>query len=299
MAKVVNIVETKIMKRNGINVERVIFSNDKIVYVRLDNDEVYPKNVPNQYIDMIRSYNKARNRENEAEVERIMLERGYERSSVSHVPNSNNTNSRQKRKKAIAFILCIGIPLAALLFPFIGMYVNSLNEEMQGKLEKCLEKAGSVAIAQANGLTDIYDNRINCYNKYQVPAYRDEISKLENYKTEAADKEKLITCLNNVDKNYSMSEDEIHSAKTARLALPLLNRLKKRDEESISCYVQYGHGNYENEIAEKKASLSETESYIRMAELDVQNSNSNSNSAREPLHCTTNSIGSSLNTSCY
>lgn len=61
MAKVVNIVETKIMKRNGVDVERVIFSNDKIVYVRLDNGEVYPEDTPDRYVDLISYYNAAHN----------------------------------------------------------------------------------------------------------------------------------------------------------------------------------------------------------------------------------------------
>ncbi|MBR1689638.1 MAG: hypothetical protein IJ713_02545 [Oscillibacter sp.] len=61
MSKVINIVETKIMKRNGVDVERVIFSNDKIVYVRLDNGEVYPKDTPDRYVDLISYYNAAHN----------------------------------------------------------------------------------------------------------------------------------------------------------------------------------------------------------------------------------------------
>lgn len=57
MSKVVNIVETKIMQRNGVDVQRVIFSNDKIVYVRLDDGTVYPASTPDHYVDLISMYN--------------------------------------------------------------------------------------------------------------------------------------------------------------------------------------------------------------------------------------------------
>ncbi|MDO4507988.1 MAG: hypothetical protein Q4B65_01180 [Candidatus Saccharibacteria bacterium] len=57
MAKVLNIIETKIVMRNNIEVQRVIFSDDKIVYVRTDNGEVYPTTTPDKYVDLISTFN--------------------------------------------------------------------------------------------------------------------------------------------------------------------------------------------------------------------------------------------------
>lgn len=57
MAKVLNIVETKLIMRNGIEVQRVIFSDDKIVYVRVDTGDVKPDTTPDRYVDLISAYN--------------------------------------------------------------------------------------------------------------------------------------------------------------------------------------------------------------------------------------------------
>jgi hypothetical protein len=43
--------------RNGIEVQRIIFSDDKIVYVRVDTGDVKPDNTPDKYVDLISSYN--------------------------------------------------------------------------------------------------------------------------------------------------------------------------------------------------------------------------------------------------
>ena len=57
MPKVLNIEESKIVTKNGLQVQRVIFSNDKIVYVKIDDGEVYPKDTPDRYVDLINTYN--------------------------------------------------------------------------------------------------------------------------------------------------------------------------------------------------------------------------------------------------
>ena len=57
MAKVLNIVEAKMMERGGRKVERVIFSDDKIVYVDAETGEVEPRNVSDKYADLISAFN--------------------------------------------------------------------------------------------------------------------------------------------------------------------------------------------------------------------------------------------------
>lgn len=57
MPKVINIEESKIVTKSGLQMQRVIFSDDRIVYVRLEDGEVYPKDVPDKYVDLINAYN--------------------------------------------------------------------------------------------------------------------------------------------------------------------------------------------------------------------------------------------------
>ena len=57
MLRVLKIEESKIVTKNNMQVQRVIFSDDRIVYVRTDNGEVYPENTPDKYVDLINAYN--------------------------------------------------------------------------------------------------------------------------------------------------------------------------------------------------------------------------------------------------
>ena len=57
MPKILKIEESKIVTKNGVRAQRVIFSDDKIVYVRIDDGEVYPKNTAEKYINLINTYN--------------------------------------------------------------------------------------------------------------------------------------------------------------------------------------------------------------------------------------------------
>ncbi len=57
MPKILKIEESKIVVKNGVEMQRVIFSDDKIAYVCTDNGEIYPTNIPNRYIDLINIYN--------------------------------------------------------------------------------------------------------------------------------------------------------------------------------------------------------------------------------------------------
>ena len=59
MPKILKIEESKIVTKNGQEVQRVIFSDDKIAYVRMSDGEVFPKNVPDTYINLINTYNAA------------------------------------------------------------------------------------------------------------------------------------------------------------------------------------------------------------------------------------------------
>ena len=57
MAKVLNITEAKMMMKDGKEVERVIFSDDKIIYVNSDTGEVKPATVSQKYVDLVSAYN--------------------------------------------------------------------------------------------------------------------------------------------------------------------------------------------------------------------------------------------------
>lgn len=57
MAKVLRIEESQVKQVNNKTVQRVIFSDDKIIYVDIDTGEVKPDSTPDKYVDMISSYN--------------------------------------------------------------------------------------------------------------------------------------------------------------------------------------------------------------------------------------------------
>ena len=57
MPKILGIEESKIVTKNGVQMQRVIFSNDKIVYVKIDSGDVYPEDTPEKYINLITTYN--------------------------------------------------------------------------------------------------------------------------------------------------------------------------------------------------------------------------------------------------
>ena len=55
MAKVLRIEESQVKQVNNKTVQRVIFSDDKIIYVDIDTGEVKPDSTPDKYVDMISS----------------------------------------------------------------------------------------------------------------------------------------------------------------------------------------------------------------------------------------------------
>lgn len=57
MAKVLRIEESVVKQVNGKSVQRVIFSDDKIVYVDIETGEVKPESTSDVYVDMISLYN--------------------------------------------------------------------------------------------------------------------------------------------------------------------------------------------------------------------------------------------------
>ena len=57
MSRVINIIESKVIERSGHELQRVIFSDDKIVYVNIDTGEVKPDSTPDKYVDLISLYN--------------------------------------------------------------------------------------------------------------------------------------------------------------------------------------------------------------------------------------------------
>lgn len=63
MAKVLNVVESDVKQIHGKTVQRVIFSDDKIVYVDVYTGEVRPDSTPDKYVDLISVYNASNHRD--------------------------------------------------------------------------------------------------------------------------------------------------------------------------------------------------------------------------------------------
>lgn len=58
--KAVIVLESKLVRRDGEVYQRVIFSDDKIIYVDIDTGEVTPESTPDAYVDLVSIYNSNR-----------------------------------------------------------------------------------------------------------------------------------------------------------------------------------------------------------------------------------------------
>lgn len=80
MQKVVHVLESKVVVKNSTEYQRVIFSDDKIVYVDVETGDVKPDSTPDRYVDLISVYNST-HRHNHT----------VQNSNVQHEPNSLRT----------------------------------------------------------------------------------------------------------------------------------------------------------------------------------------------------------------
>lgn len=53
----VSVLESKLVRRDGEVYQRVIFSDDKIIYVDINTGEVTPESTPDAYVDLVNIYN--------------------------------------------------------------------------------------------------------------------------------------------------------------------------------------------------------------------------------------------------
>lgn len=58
--KAVSVLESKLVRRDGEVYQRVIFSDDKIIYVDIDTGKVTPESTPDTYVDLVSIYNSNR-----------------------------------------------------------------------------------------------------------------------------------------------------------------------------------------------------------------------------------------------
>jgi len=232
--------------------------------------------------------------DNESEVERIMRERGYERSSKTrHLRGEKRRNQPSVAKRIFATVAFIAIPVAMLALPFISMSINSLQTEMKEKLKSCLEKAGTVEMTEIISGDKIFDDRIECYNKYNVQGFEKEIAKLEDQKAASTDAKKLSVCLEDAEENYGTTEEEADLVKTTSDLLMYLKRRNLYYEAELSCYNKYGHGNYDDVVDKLDALVKQNNSDIPVLEEKVKAQNSS------PRYCDIHAYGSTAHAECY
>ena len=228
--------------------------------------------------------------DNESEVERIMRERGYERSSrTRHSRGEKRRNQPSVAKRIFVTVAFIVIPVAMLALPFINIYIDSLQTKMKEELKSCLEKAGAIEMTEIISGDEIFDDWIECYNKYNVQGFEKEIAILEDLK----DAKKLSVCLEDAEENYGTAEEEADLVKTTSDLLIYLKRRNLYYEAELSCYNKYGHGNYDDVVDKLDARVKQNNSDIPVLEEKVKAQNSS------PRYCNIHAYGSTAHAECY
>ena len=101
MPKILGIEESKIVTKNGVEMQRVIFSNDKIVYVKRDTGDVYPEDTPEKYINLITTYNASHDN-----IDSTRPKRGDFWEEKNYIKDGSEDRSRQiaktKNKKTLS-----------------------------------------------------------------------------------------------------------------------------------------------------------------------------------------------------
>lgn len=119
MSKILKIEESKIVVKNGVEMQRVIFSDDKIAYVCTDNGEVYPTNISDRYIDLINTYNASHDE----------VDSTKPKANPSDFWNNNQNGEydtqiavNRIRRFGIALRVC-GVIRAALMITFLVIFI--------------------------------------------------------------------------------------------------------------------------------------------------------------------------------
>lgn len=121
MAESLKIKEVKSSKKNGVEIERITFSDGKIIYRRLDKNIFLPKDVSRKYLILAREYSSRKDSENE--VAMILRERGYGSEECRNKVNKSKKidftiqilKSTVLGASLIAVILCAGSVIYAWL----------------------------------------------------------------------------------------------------------------------------------------------------------------------------------------
>lgn len=115
MAKVLNIVESEVKQIQGKSVQRVIFSDDKIVYVDIYTGEVRPESTPDKYVDLISIYN-ASHRPTSDQALNDSYQDKHESTAQTEIPEKAAKLRRAAANVDLVFVILIGFFNLILLF---------------------------------------------------------------------------------------------------------------------------------------------------------------------------------------
>lgn len=116
MSKVLNIVESEVKQINGRSVQRVIFSDDKIVYVNIHTGEVKPESTPDSYVNLISLYNASHR---QSDHQNQILEELYQNRHESIIPDTIPDEAARIRKSAAEIDVFFLIVAGLLTFYFL------------------------------------------------------------------------------------------------------------------------------------------------------------------------------------
>lgn len=138
MAKVLNIVESEVKQIHGKPVQRVIFSDDKIVYVDVYTGEVRPDSTPDKYVDLISVYNASNQQTNTLD---DIYGNNRELIIQTDIPEKAANLRRSAANVDLIFVILIGIlgiiflmnggffiVLLAWMIPMTVMTYNSVDD---------------------------------------------------------------------------------------------------------------------------------------------------------------------------
>ncbi len=199
MLESLKIKEVKSNKKNGIEIERITFSDGKIIYRRLDKNTFFPKNISEKYISLAKEYRFRQQAEDE--VTRIMCERGY---SSERYKNKLNRSKKidsivDALKGPILSLLAIVIVVGGglILIPWISSSKDSKNNNSDNitTAEMSSQEYADYLICMGGiDKTDIsyedeefwkkyvdrYESMLSCYNQFPNIVNASDKSDLEN-----------------------------------------------------------------------------------------------------------------------
>lgn len=218
MSETLKIKEVKSGKKNGIEIERITFSDGKIVYKRLDNGAFYPKNISKEYVALIKEHIFRKNGEDE--VARIMSERGY---------NSEKYIKDMQKEWAIGvlkipfMVLIIGISILMVYFVVYPKITKNGKAEKTSddnsyeyskeyvEYQSCMSQIDTSDISYDDSefwekYVRRYESINSCYEKYPTIVSLNERKEVED---KIAQYKERANSSNAADLEYRKTEAEI------------------------------------------------------------------------------------------